>query len=121
MTKKKATCHYELLCLLNDKNKNQDKYEKMISDVESLVGKENVKVEERPDLKPVRKIDGLSLGTYVLINFTTERKIIPELEKNVLSSISIKEFLKLYILLNLTTESKKTNKTKLKEKNAEQS
>jgi ribosomal protein S6 len=93
----------------------------MIIDIENMIGKENVKVEERPDLKPVYKIDGLDLGTYILINFTTKRKVIPELEKNILSPVAIKEFLKRYILLNLTTESKKTNKTKLKEKNVEQS
>ena len=48
MTKKKATCRYELLCLLNEKNKNQDKYEKMINNMENLIGKENVeKIEEK--------------------------------------------------------------------------
>jgi hypothetical protein len=48
MTKKKVNCHYELLCLLNEKEKNVKKYEKMIKNTEELLGKENiVKVEEK--------------------------------------------------------------------------
>jgi hypothetical protein len=48
MTKRKINCHYELLFLLNEKEKNMKKYEKMIKDMEELLGKENiVKVEEK--------------------------------------------------------------------------
>jgi hypothetical protein len=48
MTKKKVNCHYELLCLLNEKEKNKEKYEKMINNIETLLGKENiVKVEKK--------------------------------------------------------------------------
>lgn len=36
MTKKKENCRYELLCLFNERDKNKDKYEKMISKVEDL-------------------------------------------------------------------------------------
>ncbi|MEG7979139.1 MAG: hypothetical protein NY202_04540 [Mollicutes bacterium UO1] len=48
MTKKKVNCHYELLCLLNEKEKNKEKYEKMINNIEGILGKENIeKVEEK--------------------------------------------------------------------------
>ena len=48
MTKKKEICKYELLCLLNDKENKQDKYKKMITDMEQLIGKEKIlKVEEK--------------------------------------------------------------------------
>lgn len=48
MTKKKENCHYELLCLLNEKEKNQEKYVKMLESVEKLLGKDNIKkVEEK--------------------------------------------------------------------------
>jgi len=48
MTKKKVNCHYELLCLLNEKEKNKEKYKKMINNIETLLGKENiVKVEKK--------------------------------------------------------------------------
>ena len=36
MTKKKENCRYELLCLINERDKNKEKYEKMISEVEDL-------------------------------------------------------------------------------------
>lgn len=48
MTKKKTNCHYELLCLLNEKEKNQEKYEKMMNNMKELLGKENIeKIEEK--------------------------------------------------------------------------
>lgn len=48
MTKRKENCRYELLFLLNDKEKKQEKYEKMMKDMEQLLGKENIeKVEEK--------------------------------------------------------------------------
>jgi len=48
MTKKKVNCHYELLCLFNDKEKKKERYEKMIKSMEELLGKENItKVEEK--------------------------------------------------------------------------
>ena len=49
MTKKKEICQYELLCLLNDKENKQEKYDRMIKDMEKLIGKENIlKIEEKP-------------------------------------------------------------------------
>jgi hypothetical protein len=48
MTKRKENCCYELLFLLNDKEKKQEKYKKMIEDIEKLLGKENIeKIEEK--------------------------------------------------------------------------
>ena len=48
MTKKKQNCHYELLCLLNEKEKNQEKYKKMIEDIEKMLGKDSLeKIEEK--------------------------------------------------------------------------
>ena len=48
MTKKKENCHYELLCLFNEKEKNQEKYKKIINSMEELLGKENIeKIEEK--------------------------------------------------------------------------
>nr|CAG8433651.1 12613_t:CDS:2 [Entrophospora candida] len=77
----------------------------MIGDIEGFLGKENIeKIEERPDLKPVRKIDGLSLGNYVLINFTAETKMIPELEKNV-KEIEEKKISRTYLKLEVPNPS----------------
>lgn len=47
MTKKKVNCHYELLYLFNKKEENKEKCEKMIASIEDIMGKENVKVEEK--------------------------------------------------------------------------
>lgn len=48
MTKRKVNCHYELLCLLNEKEKNKEKYEKIINSMKVFVGEENIeKVEEK--------------------------------------------------------------------------
>ena len=49
MTKKKANCHYELLCLFNEKEKNKEKYEKMIKNMEEFLGKENLEKIEVKD------------------------------------------------------------------------
>ena len=49
MTKKKVNCPYELLCLLNEKEKNKEKYEKMVKNMEELLGKENIKKVEEKD------------------------------------------------------------------------
>ena len=49
MTKKKVSCHYELLCLLNEKEKNKEKYEKMIKNMEEFLGKENLEKIEVKD------------------------------------------------------------------------
>jgi len=49
MTKRKVNCHYELLCLLNEKEKNKEKYEKMVKNMEELLGKENIKKVEEKD------------------------------------------------------------------------
>jgi len=110
MTKKKEVCCYELLCLINEKDKNKERYEKMISKVEDL----SVEVK---DWQPVRKIDQLKNGSYVLFNFTTDRQTAQKLLKEVLQTAP-KSFLKLYLLLNLTDEKK--NKIKLNKKHAEQ-
>jgi hypothetical protein len=48
MTKKKEICRYELLCLLNDKEKKEEKYEKMIENIKNLLGEKSItKVEEK--------------------------------------------------------------------------
>ena len=116
MTKKKVNCHYELLCLLNEKEKNKEKYKKMINNIETLLGKENIVKVEKKDWKPVYKISKLNEGNYVLIYFNSERTKAKELEKNVLQTAP-KDFLNRYLLLNL--EDEKSNKINLK-KNAEQ-
>src|SRR3954451_1801307 len=106
MTKKKATCRYELLCLLNDKSKNQDKYEKMINNMENLLGKENIeKVEERKDLKPVYEISNLKAGNYVLVYFNSTRTKAQQLEKDILQPL-LGTFLNRHLLLNLENEKK---------------
>ena len=114
MTKKKETCRYELLCLLHQKSKNQDKYEKMIKNLEELLGKENIEKIEEKDWKPVY----IEEGSYVLINFSSPREKIKQLEKELIKlKSSVETFLDRYLLINL--ENEKINKTKLKEKNAE--
>ena len=48
MTKRKVNCHYELLCLLNEKEKNKEKYEKIIKSMKDFLGEEKItKVEEK--------------------------------------------------------------------------
>jgi len=48
MTRKKQNCHYELLCLLNEKEKNQEKHKHMIEGIEKVLGKDNLeKIEEK--------------------------------------------------------------------------
>jgi hypothetical protein len=48
MTKKKMDCRYELLCLLNERKKNEEKYKRLIENMEVLLGKENIeKIEEK--------------------------------------------------------------------------
>ncbi len=116
MTKKKVNCRYELLCLLNEKDKNKEKYEKMISDMEGLLGKENIEKVEEKNWKPVYKISQLDEAAYILIYFTSERPKAQELEKKILQTAP-KDFLNRYLMLNL--EDEKRNKIKLK-KNAEQ-
>jgi len=49
MTKKKVNCSYELLCLLSEKEKNKERYEKMVKNMEELLGKENIKKVEEKD------------------------------------------------------------------------
>jgi ribosomal protein S6 len=118
MTKKKVNCSYELLCLLNEKEKNKEKYEKMVKNMEELLGKENIKKVEEKDWKPVYKINKLKEGKYLLIYFNSERQKAKELEKNILQTAP-KEFLNRYLLINLADE--KRNKIKLtkKDKDAE--
>ena len=88
-----------------DLYEGKNKYEKMITDIENMMGKENVKVEEKK-WKPVDKVKKLTKGSYTLIYFNSERKKVEELKKNVLQSVP-KEVLNRYKLLNLTDESNK--------------
>jgi len=120
MTKKKEICQYELLCLLNDKENKQEKYDRMIKDMEKLIGKENIlKIEEKP-WKPVYQISGLINGGYLLIILRLVRTKAKELEKEILN-ISPKDFLNRYFLLNLEDEPRnKTKLNKLKNEDAQQ-
>ncbi|CFW92928.1 Putative 30S ribosomal protein S6 [endosymbiont DhMRE of Dentiscutata heterogama] len=121
MTKKKVNCRYELLCLLNEKEKNKEKYEKMIKNIQEILGKENITKVEEKDWKPAYKINTLKTGKYVLIYFNSARPQAKEMEKNVLQTAP-KDFLNRYLLVNL--EDEKKNKIKLinkKDKDAEQS
>ena len=116
MTKKKVNCRYELLCLLNEKEKNQEKYEKMIGGIENLLGKDNIEKIEEKDWKPVYRISQVVTSNYLLIYFKSERQKAKELEKSVLQSVS-NNFLNRYLLLNLTDEPR--NKIKLKKNDVE--
>ena len=116
MTKKKVNCRYELLCLLNEKEKNQEKYEKMISGIEKLLGKDNIEKIQEKDWKPAYKISQMGISNYLLIYFKSERQKAKELEKSILQSTS-NNFLNRYLLLNLADESR--NKIKLKKKDVE--
>ncbi|MCE8163652.1 MAG: DnaJ domain-containing protein [Candidatus Moeniiplasma glomeromycotorum] len=95
-----------------DSYEGKNKYEKMLADIESIMGKENIKVEEK-NWKPAEKIKKLDKGSYVLVYFNSERKKAEELKKNVLQSVP-KEVLNRYKLLNLTDE---ISKIKLIKKN----
>lgn len=118
-------CRYELLFLLNEKQKNEEKYKKLIGNMESLLGKENVEKIEEKDWKPAFKINKIKDGSYVLVNFVAKRTKAKELEKDILRTAS-KDFLNRYLLLNLEDEknlkiklTKKTDKFQINN-NAEQ-
>ena len=113
MTKKKIDCRYELLCLLNDKKKNEEKYKKLIGNMENFLGKKNIEKIEEKDWKVAFKINKLKDEFYVLINFISKRNKAKELEKDILQSLS-KDFLNRYLLLNL--EDEKNLKIKLTKK-----
>jgi ribosomal protein S6 len=113
MTKKKMDCRYELLCLLNERKKNEEKYKRLIENMEVLLGKENIEKIEEKDWKPAFKINKLKDEFYILINFISKRTKAKELEKNVLQATS-KDFLNRYLLLNL--EDEKNLKIKLTKK-----
>ena len=117
MTKLKDSCRYELFCLINEKNKNEDKYKKFISEITKKTGEENLEKVETTGLKTSYKINSLTSGTYVLINFNSSRKIAHEIEKEILEK-SPKNFLNRYLLINLEKENKITEK-KTREKNVE--
>lgn len=106
-------CRYELLCLLNERKKNEEKYKKLIGNMEGLLGKENIEKVEEKDWKPAFKINKLKDEFYILINFISKRTKAKELEKNVLQATS-KDFLNRYLLLNL--EDEKNLKIKLTKK-----
>ncbi|WNE41082.1 MAG: hypothetical protein mread185_000539 [Mycoplasmataceae bacterium] len=113
MTKKKMDCRYELLCLLDEKKRNGEKYTKLIANIENFLGKENIEKIEEKDWKPVFKINKLKDGFYILINFISKRVKVKELEKDILQTTS-KDFLNRYLLLNL--EDEKNLKIKLTKK-----
>jgi len=117
MTKKKGICHYELLCLIDKKEKNKDKYEKLINNLQAAVNDQKLEKVEEKDWKPAYKINQLIEPTYLLIYFSAARKQVKELEKNILQTTD-KDFLNRYQLLNLVNE--KRNKIKLKIKDAKQ-
>jgi ribosomal protein S6 len=120
MTKKKQNCHYELLCLLNEKEKNQEKYKQMIESIEKVLGKDKLEKIEEKNWKPAYRISQILTATYLLIYFKAEREKVQELKKNILKTTP-KNFLDRYLLLNLTDESKlKINKYKKEKEDAEQ-
>ena len=83
----------------------KNKYEKMIIDMENIIGKENLKVEEK-DWKPA-----YDQGNYVLFYFNSAREKAKQLQEKILKSISNKDLIKRRLLLNLAYEKK--NKIKL--------
>ena len=106
MTKKKENCCYELLCLLNE-----NKCQKMIEDMEKILGKENIEKIEKKDWKPAFQPKHLTgQGNYVLIYFNSEREKVRQLKEDILKSIPN------HLLLNLTDE--KGSKIKLTKKDA---
>lgn len=113
MAKKKIDCRYELLCLFDERKKNEEKHNKMIESIEKVLGKENIEKIEEKDWKPAFKISKLKDGYYVLFNFISKRSKAKELEKEVLQYIS-KDFLNRYLLINL--EDEKNLKIKLTKK-----
>jgi len=96
---------YELLCLID--KVNIEKYNKFIENLENILKNEyfeNVKIEEKK-WKPAFIIKNLSLGQYLLVNFSTYPEKIQEFKINFLQNESNK-ILNRYILLNLTKEKK---------------
>jgi len=120
MTRKKQNCNYELLCLLNEKEKNQEKHKQMIESIEKVLGKDNLEKIEEKNWKPAYRISQITTSTYLLIYFRAEREKVQEIKKHILHTIP-KNFLNRYLLINLTDESKlKINNYKKEKEDAEQ-
>jgi ribosomal protein S6 len=113
MAKKKDNCRYELLCLINNREKNRERYERMISEINNLVG-EKVEVEEK-DFKPAYKINGTGELNYILIKFTSKRLTAKDLDNEILKACP-KELLNRYMLINLDSEKKNKVKSPIKKK-----
>jgi len=108
MGQKKEFCRYDFCCLLNEKKKNKEKYDKMVNDITELLGKDNIeKIEERRDLEPSHEVKNVVNGTYVTIIFNAERKTAKELNEKIVKVLQKQgNFLNRSLLINLTDEKK---------------
>ncbi|KLL02494.1 MAG: hypothetical protein MRERC_1c093 [Mycoplasmataceae bacterium RC_NB112A] len=114
MVDQKANVHYELLLVLNEKEKNKPKYEKLLQELTSQVKVE--KVEEK-DWKTVYTIKQTTNISYCLITFFSSPSILSSLINKVLKTYP-KEFLNRYLLINLDREKRKSiPEPKLKSEN----
>ncbi|RHZ35225.1 30S ribosomal protein S6 [endosymbiont GvMRE of Glomus versiforme] len=93
--------HYELLCLLNEKEKNKSKLEELISNIENCLGKGSIKKIEEKDWRPAYKIKKMNEGYYMLIYFNSKKEKVEKLKETFLQFVP-KEFLNRYKLINLT-------------------
>ena len=95
---------YELLLVLNEKQKNENKYEKMLQEIA-----ERVKIEktEAKDWKTAYPIKQTTYVSYSVITFSSSPAAIPELMNKILKSYP-QDFLNRYLLINLEREKSKS-------------
>ena len=103
MEKEKVN-HYELLLVLNEKQKNENKYEKMLQELTAQVKIEKKEEKDWKTAYPIKRTTNIS---YVVITFSSLSAAIPDLISKTLKPYS-PDFLNRYLLLNLNRESRKS-------------
>ncbi|MCE8159140.1 MAG: 30S ribosomal protein S6 [Candidatus Moeniiplasma glomeromycotorum] len=96
--------HYELLLVLNEKQKNESKYEKMLQEIA-----ERVKIEknEAKDWKTAYPLKQTTHISYSVITFSCSPTTIPDLVSKILKPYP-RDFLNRYSLINLEREKSKS-------------
>lgn len=100
MENQKALGRYELLLVLNEKQKNKSKYEKMLQALTSQVKIEKTEAKDWKTAYPIKQTTQIS---YNLITFSAPSSTLPHLINKILKPCP-KELLNRYSLINLDRE-----------------
>ena len=96
--------HYELLLVLNEKQKNENKYAKMVQEIAAQVKIEKTEEKDWKTAYPIKQTTSIS---YTVVTFTSSPSIIPTLIKKILKPYP-RDFLNRYSLINLDREKSKS-------------